>query len=67
MMEKLKTLLKIADELGYTPRTLRNHIKKDELLSVEIKSGAQPLKKQKLIYEKLGYPPEVNKTDYENV
>ncbi len=62
-----KPLSQIAQEFHRSPKTLYNHIKKNERLRNEIQSGLQPPKKQKLIYEELGYPPGVNKKDYENV
>ena len=65
--DKVKTFPRIAEELGFTPRTLRNKIKKKEALDGKIDSGVQCLKAQKLIYDEFGYPPEVCKADYENV
>ena len=66
-MEKLKTLSMIADEFGYKSKTLTRHIRKDDILNAEINRGLQPPRKQKLIYDRLGYPPGVNKSDYDNV
>lgn len=66
-MEILKTLTMIADEYGFKPKTFQNHIKKDDVLKEKINRGLQPPKKQKLIYETWGYPPSVNKSDYDNV
>jgi hypothetical protein len=66
-MEILKTLAMIADEYGFKPKTFSRHIKKDEVLKVEIKRGLQPPIKQKTIYTRLGFPPSVNKSDYDNV
>jgi hypothetical protein len=66
-MQILKTLTIMANEYKCTPKTLKTHIKKDEELNKEIKSGLLPSKAQKKIYEKFGYPPSVNKSDYENV
>ena len=65
--DKVKTFAKVADELGFSTRTLRSHINKDDKLKDEIPRGAQSLKSQKLLYNKFGYPPEVNRADYENV
>ena len=63
----LKTLSQIAAEYGFILRTFYNHIKRHEVLRVNIKRGLQPPICQKLIYETLGYPPSVNKSDYDNV
>lgn len=66
-MEILKTLGMIAGEFTLKQKTFKNHINKDEVLKVQIKRGLQTQKKQKLFYERWGYPPGVNKADYENV
>jgi predicted transcriptional regulator len=63
----LKTLSRIASEYGFTPKTLSNHIQKNERLKSEIASGLQTPRKQKLIYDEFGYPPNVSKKDYEDV
>ncbi len=63
----LKQLSQIADELNYPPKTFYNHIQKNKRLKDEIYSGLQPPKKQKLIYEEFGYPPGVDKKDYDDV
>lgn len=63
----LKTLAMIAEEYGYSPRTFNNHRKKYEILRENIKRGLQCPKAQKMFYETLGYPPSVDKSDYENV
>ena len=57
----------IADEYGYKPKTFKSHISKNPNLKDEIKRGLQPPKQHKKIYEELGYPPGVNKSDYDNV
>jgi hypothetical protein len=62
-----KTLTQIAGEYRFTTRTLTNHIKKHETLSGQIKRGLQLPRFQKMIYETFGYPPDVNKKDYEDV
>lgn len=67
MEDKVKTFAKIADELGFTPRTFKNHINRDEELCAKIKRGLQCMKAQKMLYDKFGYPPGVNKSDYDNV
>jgi hypothetical protein len=66
-MQTVKTLTQMASEFSITAKTLSNHIKKDETLKEEIKSGLQMPRHQKLIYDKFGYPPQVDKKDYENV
>ena len=63
----LKTLSMIADEYGFKPKTFKNHLKKDAVLNDVIKRGLQPPKMQKLVYDTLGYPPGVDKSDYEKV
>ena len=57
----------IADEFGFKQKTFKSHISKDDELKLEIKRGLQTPKKQKMIYDKWGYPPCVNKSDYDNV
>lgn len=66
-MEILKTLGMIAAGFRFTQKTFRNHINKDEVLKDIIKRGLQNPKQQKLFYERWGYPPDVNKADYENI
>lgn len=66
-MQILKTLAMIADEYGFNHKTFSSHIKKNVVLKQEIKRGLQTPVKQKLIYVQMGYPPSVNKIDYENV
>jgi hypothetical protein len=68
-MNKLvcKTLTQIAKEFGVEQKTISAHIDKYEDLKEEIKPGLQFPLHQKKIYDKLGYPPCVNKKDYEHV
>ena len=66
-LQILKSLAQIAAEYNFLIRTFHNHIKKHEVLRVNIKRGIQTPKFQKLIYETLGYPPCVKKSDYDNV
>jgi hypothetical protein len=66
-LNTVKTLSQIASEYTTTPKTLSSHIKKHEVLRAEIQSGLQLPKQQKLIYDTFGYPPGVNKKDYEQV
>ena len=63
----LKTLSRMASEFGFTPKTLTRHIRREDRLKDEIKPGIQTPRKQKLIYDVLGYPPGVNRKDYEFV
>jgi hypothetical protein len=63
----LKSLSQIAMEFNFIPRTFYNHIQRHEILRANIQRGLQPPKLQKLIYDTLGYPPGVNKSDYDNV
>jgi hypothetical protein len=67
-MEILKTITKIASEFTCTPKMLSEHINKNSRLKDEIDTSiVQMPKKQKLIYEEFGYPPSVDKSDYDNV
>jgi hypothetical protein len=66
-MDIVKTLSQMAAEFTLQPKTFYNHIQKHECLKTEIKQGLQLPKQQKLIYDKFGYPPSVNKNDYENI
>jgi hypothetical protein len=66
-MIPLKNLTQIAREFTYNPKTFFNKIRRHPTLSLEIESGLQPPRKQKLLYDEFGYPPGVNKSDYDNV
>ncbi len=62
-----KSIPQIADEFDAPHKTFRNHIKSDEFLGTRIKKGLQMLLQQKWIYDTFGYPPGVNKADYDGV
>ena len=67
-MIPLKNLTQIARELTYdNPRTFFNHVRRNPKLKDEIEPGLQPPRKQKLIYDEFGYPPGVNRSDYDDV
>ncbi len=59
-----KTRQQIAAEYGIDVRTLVSNLRK---LNIKLLTGNLPLKKQKQVYEALGYPEGVNKKDYEAV
>lgn len=63
-MEIIKTRQRIAGEFNTYPKTLIRWLK---VHGVILPPCALTLYWQKLIYETLGYPPSVNKSDYENV
>ena len=62
-----KSIPQIADEFDAPHKTFRNHIKSDEFLKANIKKGFQMPLQQKWIYTRFGYPPDVNKSDYDGV
>lgn len=66
-LDVIKTLTRIASEYRCMPKTLNRQIRNNPRLKDEILPGLQMPRKQKLIYEELGYPPGVNKSDYDNV
>ena len=59
-----KTRQQIAGEYGFCEQTLRRKLR---LHSIKLPRGLVTPKWQKVIYEALGYPPGVSKTDYEHV
>ena len=63
-MKLIKTRQQIAEEFTTYPKTLIRWLKKQGVI---LPPCALTPKWQKLIYETLGYPPCVNKLDYENI
>lgn len=64
----LKSLTRIASEFNCSAKTLSKHIKESENLKTKINTRVlQMPRKQKLIYEEFGYPPSVNKSDYDDI
>jgi hypothetical protein len=59
-----KTRQQIAGEYKITPKTLISGLEKQGIL---LPPCSLSLKLQKLIYDTLGYPPGINKSDYDNV
>ena len=58
----------MASEFTCTPKMLSEHIHKNARLKDEIDTTiVQMPRKQKLIYEEFGYPPGVDKSDYDDV
>ncbi len=57
-MAKAKTLEEIAEEYGVCEKTLRKRIREAE---VKIKRGLLFNAEQKLIYDALGHPTDLNK------
>ncbi len=62
-----KSIPQIANAFEAPHKTFRNHIKSDEFLKPRIKKGLQMPLQQKWIYTSFGYPPGVNKSDYDGV
>jgi hypothetical protein len=62
-----KTLAQIADEFNAPPKTFYNHIQKNAFLKANLEQGLQFPLQQKWIYERFGYPSNVDRKDYENV
>lgn len=60
----MKTRQQIADEYGVSTKTLNNWLILHDIILP--KCGVTP-KYQKLIYEALGYPPCVEKANYEEI
>lgn len=63
-MELVKTRQQIANEFKTSTKTLKNWLAKHGIILPQC--SLRP-RLQKLIYEALGYPPCVNKFEYENV
>jgi hypothetical protein len=66
-LDVVKTLTHIASEYRCVLKTLKRQIENNPRLKDEILPGLQMPRKQKLIYEEFGYPPGVNKSDYDNI
>lgn len=63
-MTNIKTRQQIAQEYGVTPKTLKSWLEK---LAVQLPCCSLTPLLQKRIYEALGYPDSVKKTDYDPV
>jgi hypothetical protein len=60
----IKTRQQVADEFNIVTKTLISWLKKHNVI---LPQCSLTPKLQKIIYETLGYPSGVNRTDYDNV